>query len=292
MQKRRFTIGAITDTGNLKKQNQDNILVKVGDGSYGEFGLFIVADGMGGLAEGETASRIIVDWFAHWWDNDLSIMLNEDENIDMHWVDNQLVKLIESINRRIIDFGMSINQKVGSTLSALFIYGDTYFIKHIGDSRIYSMNDGVVKLTEDHSWVAQQVREGKMTSDEAKIHPNRNVLTRCLGVMESIELYECMGRIKPEDDFLVCSDGFHNYLDEEEIYSHIDLCKKEEGDIQECLAKLLQSVKQRGAHDNVSAVLVCQNHDEKTKEYSKGSIKESSLKLNEVIKRISGFGKR
>lgn len=285
MIKRSFDIGALTDIGNVKRTNQDNVLVKVGDGSSGEFGLFIVADGMGGLAAGEVASRIIVDEFSQWWDQRLSIILYEDENADFNLISSELNTLITDINKKIIDFGISINEKVGSTLSMLFIYGDKYLIKHIGDSRVYMINNSMIKLTEDHSWVAQQVREGKMTREEAKNHPKRNILTRCIGVMDNIEIFESIGDISPGDDFLLCSDGFYNFLDEDEVYNFVVSYKNEDEDIQKGIVSLLERVKQRGAHDNISVIVVCQHL------YSQS--KSNSLNLKEIIRKIAdNFGRR
>lgn len=255
---RRFVIGAMTDKGNIKASNQDSILVKVGEDSEGEFGLFLVADGMGGLAAGEEASRIIADNFDFWWRNNLADLLQKDENLNMVLLDIELNNLVKSINRNIIDFGKSIHEKAGSTLSMLFIYKNSYIIKHIGDSRIYLINSKVTKLTEDHSWVAQQVMEGRITEAEAKTHPGRNVLTRCLGVHENIQLFAKHGEVNPDDCFLICSDGFYNYIDEDEILNSVSDCKKEDGDVHECLARLLEEIKLRGAHDNISAVLVNQ----------------------------------
>ncbi|MFZ5988213.1 MAG: PP2C family protein-serine/threonine phosphatase [Bacillota bacterium] len=283
MLKRSFSIGALTDVGNVKKINQDNILVRIGDGSLGEFGLFVVADGMGGLAAGETASRMIVNGFSSWWDNKLSSMLNTDENLNIGIVNKELDTLIRAINSDIIDFGLSINDKVGSTLSMLFIYGSTYLIKHIGDSRVYLINSSMTKLTEDHSWVALQVREGKMTPEEARNHPKRNILTRCIGVTHDIEIFETGGEIRPEDSFVLCSDGFYNYLDENEIHEGIISGKEDDDNVQEYLVHLLEKVKLRGAHDNVSVIAVCQClHEEPVRFFG----------LKGIIKRIINFGRR
>ncbi|ADU74750.1 serine/threonine protein phosphatase PrpC [Acetivibrio thermocellus AD2] len=289
MLKRSFAIGALTDIGNVKKTNEDNILVKVGDEKNGEFGLFLVADGMGGLAAGEVASGIIVNEFNLWWERQLPGILNQEGNtvLDTDTVLNaiswELDRLIQDINKKIIRFGLSINAKVGSTLTLLFIYQNKYLIKHVGDSRIYRINSSITKLTEDHSWVAQQVKEGKIKEEEAKYHPKRNILTRCLGVMENLEIFEACGDISDDDGFLVCSDGFHNYLDEHEIYCSLSSCKKEDADVQKTLRELLEIVKLRGAADNISAVAVCQHI---YRDYS-----DSILNIKGIINRITGnFG--
>lgn len=259
MLKRSFAIGALTDIGNVKKTNQDNILVKVGDGKSGEFGFFLVADGMGGLTAGDVASWIIVNEFSSWWEHGLTDILHRGKNVDLDLISSELDRLIRDINQKVIYFGLSINARVGSTLTMLFIYQDKYLIKHIGDSRIYRINSSIAKLTEDHSWVAQQVREGKMKEEEAKNHPKRNILTRCIGVIEDIEIFQTCGDIAPDDGFLVCSDGFYNYLSDDEIYNSVCTCKKEDADIQQSLGSLLERVKLRGARDNVSAIAVFQH---------------------------------
>ncbi|GAE90723.1 PP2C family protein-serine/threonine phosphatase [Acetivibrio straminisolvens] len=280
MLKRSFAIGALSDIGNVKKTNEDNILVKVGDEKNGEFGLFLVADGMGGLAAGEVASRIIVNEFSLWWEQQLPNIFQREKNEVLSVISYELDGLIRDINQKIIRFGLSINAKVGSTLTMLFIYQDKYLIKHVGDSRIYRINSCITKLTEDHSWVAQQVREGKMREEEAKYHPKRNILTKCLGVMENLEIFNACGNIASDDGFLVCSDGFHNYLDDDEIYNSLSSCKKEDADVQKTLGSLLEKVKLRGAADNISAVAICQHI---YRDYN-GSL----LGIKGIINRITG----
>lgn len=256
-----FNVGAICDIGNIKKINQDNLLVKIGETHFGEFGLFVIADGMGGLAAGEVASSVIISTFKNWWENDLSLLLNTNEfNLDL--VDNQLKKLIQTVNQTIIDYGTSINQNVGSTLSMLFLYNNTYLIKHIGDSRIYLINKKISRLTEDHSWVAEQLKMGKLTYKEALNHPKKNVLTKCIGVFSDIDLYELKGFMVETDSFLLCSDGFYNYLDEQEILKDILKCINNKNHAQDCLTNLLNKVKSKKAHDNISAIIVSQNKQE------------------------------
>lgn len=255
-----FNVGAICDIGNVKKINQDNLLVKIGGTHFGEFGLFVIADGMGGLAAGEVASNIIISTFKNWWKKIWhSLLLNNNEfNLDL--VDSQLKKLIQIINQMVIDYGISINENVGSTLSMLFLYNNSYLIKHIGDSRIYLINKKISKLTEDHSWVAEQLREGKLTYKETLNHPKRNVLTQCIGVFSDIDLYELRGSVMENDTFLLCSDGFYDYLDEQKILKYILKCINNKDDAQNCLANMLNKIKSKKAHDNISAIVIFQNN--------------------------------
>lgn len=257
-----FNVGAICDTGNVKKINQDNLLVKIGETHFGEFGLFVIADGMGGLADGEVASGIIISAFKKWWEKDLPLLLNSG-NFTLDLVDNQLKKLIQIINETVINYGASINKSVGSTLSMLFLYDRSYLLKHIGDSRIYVINKKISKLTEDHSWVAEQLQEGNISYEEALNHPKRNVLTKCIGAFSDIELYELNGDVAENDTFLLCSDGFYNYLDEQEILKDILKCVKNKNHVQECLSNMLKKIKCKKAHDNISAIIISQNKQTK-----------------------------
>jgi len=160
----------------------------------------------------------------------------------------------------VINYGVSINKNLGSTLSMLFLYDRSYILKHIGDSRIYIINKKTIKLTEDHSWVAEQLKEGNITYKEALNHPKRNVLTRCIGT-RNIELYESKGYVTENDVFLLCSDGFYNYLDEQEILKDILKCTKNKNNVQECLSNMLKKIKSKKAHDNISAIIISQNKD-------------------------------
>ncbi|AUG57046.1 MAG TPA: serine/threonine-protein phosphatase [Ruminiclostridium sp.] len=254
-----FNVGAICDAGNVKKINQDNLLVKIGETHFGEFGLFVIADGMGGLAAGEVASGIIISTFKKWWEKDLPVLLYSS-NFSLDLVDEQLKKIIQIINQTVINYGVSINKNLGSTLSMLFLYDRSYILKHIGDSRIYIINKKTIKLTEDHSWVAEQLKEGNITYKEALNHPKRNVLTRCIGT-RNIELYESKGYVTENDVFLLCSDGFYNYLDEQEILKDILKCTKNKNNVQECLSNMLKKIKSKKAHDNISAIIISQNKD-------------------------------
>ena len=258
-----FNIGAICDVGNVKEINQDNLLIKIGETHFGEFGLFVIADGMGGLAAGEVASSIIISSFKKWWEKDLSLLLNSN-NFSLDLIDTQLKELIQIINQTVIDYGVSINESVGSTLSMLFLYNNSYLIKHIGDSRIYIINKKISKLTEDHSWVDEQLREGKLTYKEALNHPKRNVLTKCIGTFSNIEPYESKGSVMENDTFLLCSDGFYNYLDEQEILKYILKCIKNKNDVQECLSNMLKKSNLK-SHDNISAIVISQNTNSHSK---------------------------
>ncbi|SKC37856.1 PP2C family protein-serine/threonine phosphatase [Maledivibacter halophilus] len=257
MKKRRFSIGTLSDIGYVKKTNQDRILIKIGEEYLGEFGLFVVADGMGGLKAGDMASEIVIKEFKYWWDSRLSLVVKEMNKINLNTIGGELDNLIFHINKRIIEFGKSINGRVGTTLSMLLIYRDQYIIKHIGDSRIYKINDDMIMLTKDDSWVAEQVRLGIMNIEKAANHPKKHVLLKCIGIKEELDIFENKGEVFKEDIFLLCSDGFYNLLIKDEILRALKEFK--ENDMQKTVEKLMGIVKSRGAPDNASVILIYQN---------------------------------
>lgn len=256
MKKKSFLIGAISDTGLIKKTNQDKILVKIGENNHGDFGLFIVADGMGGLAAGDIASSIAVEIFNDWWSQDLSNLLPIAIN-DIDIIAKDLRKVFHRINNEIIRYGSKNGNRAGTTLSALLLYKDYYVIQHIGDTRIYKVDKRLTLLTVDHSWVGEQIRQGSLTIEEAKKHPKRNLLTQCLGVNQEFVCYQTIGRIEEGAKFLVCSDGFYSQLLDEEIIEGLNKGYLHEDDeVQEKVKDLFQIVKIRGASDNISAIFI------------------------------------
>lgn len=261
MGKKSICVGALSDVGSVKKSNQDSILVKIGEEAAGEFGIFVVADGMGGLAAGGTASEIAVSEIKHWWEGRLGAILSHAAGYDINNIGKELDSLIYTIHEKVANYGRLIGDKVGTTLSLLFILRDQFIIKHVGDSRIYIINREIQQATLDHSWVEQQVREGKMSRVEAKVHPRRNVLTQCIGASDVLEIYTYNGIVFPQDIFLLCSDGFYNHINDEEIfdasvkYRKSFIENRNTYDIQSVVANFFELVECRGATDNVSAIL-------------------------------------
>lgn len=258
MGKRGFEIGVLSHEGNRKKINQDNVLIKVGELNGSEFGLFAVADGMGGLYAGEEASKIAIEELSRWWNERLYELIYKGCLFKDSYIDSQLETVFNTINLKIKTYGSMTGQKSGTTLTVLFICKDRLFIKHIGDSRVYLINSGIKKLTKDHSWVTEEVLAGRLTADEARVHPKRNILTQCLGVKDEIITFTIEGSVEAQDSFLVCSDGFYGYFSESEIYSRYTAGVKDKIKLQDFVCTMVDQVISKGAHDNVSVILVRQ----------------------------------
>ncbi|MSP25947.1 MAG: serine/threonine-protein phosphatase [Myxococcales bacterium] len=240
----------LTDIGRRRKQNEDAFL------RNDEVKLFVVADGMGGHAAGEIASAEAVDTVYGMMKRGLVSLGPESEEFS----DEKLSKarrLIEAAiqNATYMVFTMSEvdtgKSGMGTTISAAYIYKNLFVLGQVGDSRIYRIRGGIAEqLTEDHTLVGWQVRQGLITEDEAKVSPHRNVIIRSVGGRDYVEVDTCAVAIQKGDRFLLCSDGLHGYLEPEEIPDIAAFG----GD--KAVRAFIDLANERGGHDNITCILV------------------------------------
>lgn len=229
---------AASDVGKIRSSNQDS--------GYAGINLFLVADGMGGHAGGDIASAITAQHVALADEPVETPEEAEQKLIDFIWQAN--AKLSESVADHPDLAGM------GTTFSGMFLVGTKVTLAHIGDSRIYLARDGMVKqITSDHTFVQRLVDTGRITEEEALVHPRRSVLMRVLGDVEQfpevdIETFET----KPGDRWMVCSDGLSGVVPDG-IMQRILLSKST---VQEAADLLVGEALEFGAPDNVTVVLV------------------------------------
>jgi protein phosphatase len=242
----------LTHVGRQRQHNEDNFLVE--DDAH----LFLVADGMGGHAAGEIASRIAVDSII-----EFILHTKEDDGTWPHAYDehykrstNRLMAAVRMANTRVLE-AMRKDARLrgmGTTVVACLADEDTMSVAHVGDSRAYLIRDkSISRITNDHSWVFEQVQAGMLTEAEAEKHPLRNVITRALGgalqVSPDASEIEC----KPGDVYLLCSDGLTGMVPEDEI---LRLVTENDGDLATTAQRLIDTANERGGLDNVTAVLV------------------------------------
>jgi protein phosphatase len=234
-----------TDVGKVRSENQDfGSLTTPKEEAVSPAGgrLFIVADGMGGHRGGATASRMAAET--------VKAQYLGSETKD---VATALQDALTRANARVFSESQTNPELrgMGTTTSALVIRGTQAWFAHVGDSRIYMVRgDGVKQLTEDHSLVATMVREGLLTAQEAETHPRRNVLQRSIGVGEEVEV-DVRGPIELQenDTFVLCSDGLHGLVKENEIK---DIAKLS---IQQAANDFVKLALERGAPDNVTVIV-------------------------------------
>lgn len=245
-----------TDKGIRKKINQDALLINIAKTRIGNVALFAVCDGMGGLEQGEVASSTVIRGLRKWFDNELKELINNNMNSIEDAIVINLEEYIKELNERILQYGKDNNFKLGTTVSALLVIDNKYYIFHIGDSRVYEVTDGLLQLTNDQTLVAREIKRGNLTMEEAKFHPRRNVLLQCVGGTKVIEPEVISGYIKKDAFYILCSDGFYHQLNDEDILNKLKSKIKTEKDMKKIIFELIELVKERKEVDNITAMVI------------------------------------
>ena len=235
----------VTDVGLVRKENQDAYAVL--EGLDSGHTICVVCDGMGGAAGGKLASRIAVTTYLEAMESVLKA------SMDPKQLQEASSYAVSMANRAIRDAaGESPEYSgMGTTLVSAVIYEDGAVITNVGDSRAYLIAGGeIARITRDHSLVQSMVERGDITAEEARRHPNRNLITRALGpdVDPECDCYTC--QLLPGDFLLLCTDGLVNTVTDEEIMREVL-----HGDTNTCMERLLAISKSRGASDNLTVVL-------------------------------------
>jgi len=243
----------LTHVGRQRQHNEDSFLVE------SDARLFLVADGMGGHAAGEIASKIVVESI-----NEFIVHTKEDDGTWPHAYDeqykrstNRLMAAVRMANTRVLE-AMRKDARLrgmGTTVvAALADDNNTMSVAHVGDSRAYLIRDNQLsRITNDHSWVFEQVQAGMLTEAEAEKHPLRNVITRALGGALSVNPDASEIDSRPGDVYLLCSDGLTGMVPEDEI---LRVVTAHEDDLQAACQKLIDTANERGGLDNITAILV------------------------------------
>lgn len=230
-----------TDVGLVRKINQDFIFYS--RESVGAFpNLFIVADGMGGHNAGDFASCYAVECF-------LSYIKNSKPDALIRMVDEG----IKYANKKIMEKAAEDEnlRGMGTTMVVAYIEDGQLFVANIGDSRLYLLDKQINQVTEDHSFVATLVRAGELTPAEARVHPDKNVITRAVGAAENAKVDFFEVDLEPGDQILMCSDGLSNMVEDEVLY---DIVKNTYiGDV---VDGLIDEAKRNGGSDNIAVIVI------------------------------------
>lgn len=223
-----------TDTGRQRRANEDS--------AFSRAPLFAVADGMGGAQAGEVASRMAVQA--------LERGLPEGEDS----AEGRLAELVQEANARIHELSRSDDDRagMGTTITAAYVGEDELAIAHVGDSRLYLLRDGSFeRLTRDHSLVDELVREGRLTPEEADVHPQRSIITRALGPEPAVEVDRLTWRARAGDVYLICSDGLTSMVPEARVGEIL----AEAPTLRDAGRALIDAANAAGGRDNITVVL-------------------------------------
>jgi protein phosphatase len=231
----------ISDTGIVRTVNQDNFFIDDPEGRF-----FIVADGMGGHAGGQEASKIATEeiqtYLSQHWDVDISSEI-------------LLKQAIDKANQSILDDQRDHPERgdMGTTVVVLIFRDDLPWCAHVGDSRLYRLRDEkLAQITEDHTWVGLAIKAGEISKEQAKFHPWRHVLSQCLGRkdLQRIDLQQL--EIQAGDRLLICSDGLTEEVPDDLIQSFLS----KENTCESSANRLVEAAKQAGGSDNITVAIV------------------------------------
>lgn len=236
----------LTDPGCVRSQNQDAYQIVQLDRSTL---LCVVCDGMGGAKSGNIASSLAIDVFVQ----DIRRMHKSGMSRDQ--VEQMLRGAAKLANFTVYDQSQEVEDfgGMGTTLVAAYISGRRATIVNVGDSRCYAVNrEGIQQITTDHSLVQMMLRRGELTEEQARFYPGKNYITRAIGTEPTVECDIFTWKLERGDALLLCSDGLHGIVDDQEILFEVVHGVNKAN----CCQRLLNIAKTRGAPDNVTSVLV------------------------------------
>lgn len=230
-----------TDIGMVREVNQDYVFVT--EASIGNLpNLLVVADGMGGHRAGEYASRLAVEVLKQ----ELAASTEESPEAMMK-------NAITRANERVLEAARQDAKLsgMGTTLVVATVIDRTLYFANVGDSRLYLLSDDIKQLSKDHSLVQEMVRLGGINQEEAKSHPDKNIITRAIGAKDDVDIDFYEYRLKKGDIILMCTDGLSNMVEDEEML-HIVKCSR---DVVEAVEQLIERAKEHGGSDNIGVIV-------------------------------------
>ncbi|NET72477.1 MAG: Stp1/IreP family PP2C-type Ser/Thr phosphatase, partial [Sphaerospermopsis sp. SIO1G2] len=241
----KLTFTGCTDPGLIRSNNQDAYYID----PEGRF--FIVADGMGGHAGGEQASRIATQEIQTYLSANWQCSQSTQELLEKSlWAANKAIIQDQQSHPQRADMGTTIVVVIFRSQSG---HQEKPLCAHVGDSRLYRWRESTLEqITEDHTWIARAIKLGDISAEEARLHPYRHVLSRCLG-REDLDLVDIQNLdVKIGDRLLLCSDGLTEELMEQQIKNRIDGSPA----LEKAAEALVEAAKEEGGHDNITVVLV------------------------------------
>ncbi len=230
------------DIGKCREINQDYIFVS--EEPIGNLpNLFLVADGMGGHKAGDLASEYTV------------AKVQEAVSKSMQTIPYQILKgAFQYANQKLLEkAGESDSYKgMGTTLVAATVKNDAVYVVNVGDSRLYKIGDKIEQITEDHSLVEEMVRMGEISKEQARNHPDKNIITKAMGVSDTVEPDYFDTDLQKGECLLMCSDGLTNMVSDRQIKEIVEL----RTDLESCAKELIRAANQNGGRDNIAVVLI------------------------------------
>jgi len=244
------SFGFRTDKGNQRIGNEDALLL------LPKYGIFAVADGVGGQNSGEVASRkamaVIESFLAS---NPLNGADNLDGKYRLNWLKSYFQRCLQRVNSEIMKEASSdpVMNRMATTLVLCYLDMESIYVVNVGDSRAYILRDGLMtQLTEDHTYVNKLINQGTLTKSEARLHPQKNIITKALGSTKNTDPDFYRFDLHEGDRVLICTDGLHGELTDDEI---AEILRKKD-DLDTICRLLVDAANKSGGHDNITVICV------------------------------------
>jgi len=242
--------GYRTDTGKERDGNEDALLLMP------KTGIFAVADGVGGQNSGEVASRKAVAGIEAFIEaNPLSGLNDLEGKYRENWLRSYFLRCLQKVNTEIRKEALSdpVKERMATTIVLCYLDNGTVYIINVGDSRAYILRDGeITQLTVDHTYVNKLISAGTLSKSEARIHPQKNIITKALGSTRNIDPDFYRFDLNPGDRLLLCTDGLHGELTDDEIAFII----KKKRDLNSICGMLVDAANEKGGHDNITVICI------------------------------------
>lgn len=239
----RYLFASYTERGKRKEINQDSMMVDRGIYHGQEAILAVICDGIGGLKHGELASAEVVNAFARWFKENFQKVADQEEFEDELYDSWEV--LLQDVHQRIREYGRNCAIRIGTTATVMLLWNQEYFIAHVGDCRIYEIQDQIRQMTKDQVQ-ARLNQEGR-----------ENVLLQGIGASKMIRPTYHSGEIKEDAIYLLCTDGFRNKVSDQELYTAFAVEGfNDEESMEEQAKKITEMVMERGEKDNISVILL------------------------------------
>lgn len=250
-----FIISANTDIGISKSTNQDSLTNMVLKTPLGRMTFTVLCDGMGGLEKGEVASASVINAFRNWAVQELPLLCNaplEDAVIRSQWE-----KIVTEQNQTIKAYGARQGVRLGTTVVAMLLTQNRYYILNVGDSRAYELTTQLRQITADQTFVAREIALGHMTQEEANVDARRNVLLQCVGASDEVYPDMFFGDVQKNAVYMLCSDGFRHEITPDEIFEKLQpVVLFDDYAMQQHTLSLIELNKRRQERDHISVALV------------------------------------
>lgn len=250
-----FIVTGNTDIGLTKSTNQDSLSIKVINSRQGRMVLAVLCDGMGGLAKGEVASASVIGAFDTWARNELPVLC--ETSFEDYKIRDQWINIIVDQNNKIKAYGSRLGIKLGTTVTAMLLTQNRYYVVNVGDTRAYEIFNGIRQITNDQTFVAREVALGNMTEEQAKKDERRSVLLQCVGASDEVYPDMFFGDVQTNAVYMLCCDGFRHEITPEEMYNRFrpDLLMDEQ-DMNQASIDMINLNKQRMERDNITVALI------------------------------------